>query len=942
MSQGHQNEVSEPSQQGRYPEFPGVPTGPAAASTARPAPPGLGAFRPGNDPRGAAQPAPQQGPVQPSTFGPQAVAPPFSHGPIGTYPFPQGMMHHDQFPWGPVATHGHGAVPPYSTTTASVPPYPQHGMPFITAPSYPHGPAYHHGLMKPCCTQYPYQAGPYAQASLPHNQAPQAYNPSFQPYRPNAQTYSQATQSFNIPAQSYNQNPQAINIPSRDIPHTNIGENNQGQLPTGPRFEGFAARENSRNPRNSRNSFPTQPPMVSVTDQGQNIPQAPERPATLSSRPLIPTVEPFQPRSLCTPSNEATQKSEAAPTQTPSQSMTTSGQPTHARMPSATQGAPTEPSERNSIEASHRLIPTVAPFMPTQAQTQMMNTVPEKGATAQVTKKENSQKAPGLSIQDTTVNPLTAPVEHSRQKDTHNASASSGPLNVQQATGMAQVTVESETIQQTPLTPEIQPVHPDKTPPAPANQRVRPAISRFPRPGSMDEQFLREFPLLPAAPEIRPRRVLLPSLMDPDNDELVFGPYLGLVRPLPPFRDPPVPIPTASTGIPGETQAESLMRAARAAAELCREDDILAGRVRTENPEHREKEKQTPEQREADRQHASQREGQHRSTTNPNYTSNEGVPPDPFLPDARIRAENPAYQAWVSIWETVIRNMAGYANGYSNCQKPLLKNNRGLGEFRLPRHRPDWPGRDHPVWGVPTWRQAETWGTGTAHRDFLNNSCAVPFPESIPTNNPPTSRSPLPHTLLPRTPLPRTPPPRTPLPRTPLPWSRGQIPWSDEITPVGVSSRPPTPAPFAEIRDHERSVLYEASAARTRYQSNETSSQLIAPPWHPALRVATTTLRPSSELPISARMGLSGTRTPIVSSRRTPLDLLQAEISDAPTRTASAHSNRSIDSNMPLRSAEHFARAQTLFTEGSRAINESPSPLPPCEDPYDVEHFAMS
>lgn len=258
MSQPRQHHVPDLNQQPEYPGNAMVPTGAAGGNAAHPgfshpvtSHPGNNSHIPPNLPYG-----PHQWPIYPPVHDPRAAP----------YPLP---------PPGPVAMYPGGATSVNSLHNST-------GM-------YPSG-----------------------QNMIPITFLPAVY------VAPHGNVFGRVPVNFVSPdghvvpyPPPYSHSAQANNMLSHGTSHLSLRDHPQSQHPGGGRSDGFAS---GANPHNSRPSLPPQSGMTSAAGPGQNTPRAPERPATRLSR-LIPTAEPFQPRSMTITTSEAARQFERAAAQ---------------------------------------------------------------------------------------------------------------------------------------------------------------------------------------------------------------------------------------------------------------------------------------------------------------------------------------------------------------------------------------------------------------------------------------------------------------------------------------------------------------------------------------------------------------------------------------------------------------------------------------------------
>lgn len=94
---------------------------------------------------------------------------------------------------------------------------------------------------------------------------------------------------------------------------------------------------------------------------------------------------------------------------------------------------------------------------------------------------------------------------------------------------------------------------------------------------------------------------------------------------------------------------------------------------------------------------------------------------------SNIIATDPQAQQLVSIFEIACKRLWSYAGGYSNFQKPSVPSPPGhrFAEGSTPNHQANLA-NPH---GIPDWNIAEFCNTLQVHQDFRNNACHVPYME---------------------------------------------------------------------------------------------------------------------------------------------------------------------------------------------------------------------
>ncbi|KAJ5307812.1 hypothetical protein N7476_008468 [Penicillium atrosanguineum] len=132
-------------------------------------------------------------------------------------------------------------------------------------------------------------------------------------------------------------------------------------------------------------------------------------------------------------------------------------------------------------------------------------------------------------------------------------------------------------------------------------------------------------------------------------------------------------------------------------------------------------------------------------------------PPCPRFPEAHTRASNHNIQELVTMFEVVFCNMAGYRYGYINYRPLHVAPPSTLSQMsELPRHRPSWiPG---PAPTQTDWEDPSICDNTDACRNIRENSCFVPYMEPTGMHRPPISRDPCIEPLIGQDTLPHIPP----------------------------------------------------------------------------------------------------------------------------------------------------------------------------------------
>lgn len=127
------------------------------------------------------------------------------------------------------------------------------------------------------------------------------------------------------------------------------------------------------------------------------------------------------------------------------------------------------------------------------------------------------------------------------------------------------------------------------------------------------------------------------------------------------------------------------------------------------------------------------------------------------FPNAHTRARNPDVQELVTLFEIVFCNMAGYRYGYINYRPLRVPPPSVLSQMsELPRHRPSWiPG---PALTQTNWDDPSICDNLDACRNIRENACFVPYMEPTGMHRPPLSRDPCIEPLIGQETLPQIPP----------------------------------------------------------------------------------------------------------------------------------------------------------------------------------------
>lgn len=116
-------------------------------------------------------------------------------------------------------------------------------------------------------------------------------------------------------------------------------------------------------------------------------------------------------------------------------------------------------------------------------------------------------------------------------------------------------------------------------------------------------------------------------------------------------------------------------------------------------------------------------------------------PPYARFPDAHTQASNPDSQGLVSMFEVIFSNMADYRPGYTNYRPLHVAPSSALLQVSLlPRHRPSWiPG---PTSTVINWDDPSICDNAETCRNIRRNACFVPYMEPSDVHRPPHAQGP--------------------------------------------------------------------------------------------------------------------------------------------------------------------------------------------------------
>ncbi|CAI7585152.1 unnamed protein product [Penicillium pancosmium] len=111
------------------------------------------------------------------------------------------------------------------------------------------------------------------------------------------------------------------------------------------------------------------------------------------------------------------------------------------------------------------------------------------------------------------------------------------------------------------------------------------------------------------------------------------------------------------------------------------------------------------------------------------------TPSNSRMSPTHILAADPQTQQLVSVFEIACKRLWSYADGYSNFQRPSVFPPTGhrYVEGRSPRHQAN----SVDLRGIPDWNLAEVRDNPQVHQDFRNNACHVPYMGPPGANCPP-------------------------------------------------------------------------------------------------------------------------------------------------------------------------------------------------------------
>ncbi|KAJ5989324.1 hypothetical protein N7481_004534 [Penicillium waksmanii] len=111
------------------------------------------------------------------------------------------------------------------------------------------------------------------------------------------------------------------------------------------------------------------------------------------------------------------------------------------------------------------------------------------------------------------------------------------------------------------------------------------------------------------------------------------------------------------------------------------------------------------------------------------------TPSNSRMSPTHILAADPQTQQLVSVFEIACKRLWSYADGYSNFQKPSVFPPTGhrYVEGRIPHHQANFV----DLQGIPDWKIAEVRDNHQVHQDFRNNACHVPYMGPPIANCPP-------------------------------------------------------------------------------------------------------------------------------------------------------------------------------------------------------------